>query len=242
MEFIIFHIIALPMQIWFLFKSNPEKNVYLRCAIKTIPILLDALFIILQATTPAEKYVFYGLLFSAFADVALEYSGEFLYFVSGIIGFILAHVMNFIGFTSTAPFETNTTSITAVILIGIVWFLFVLRILSFKLDKIMTSACIVYASFILSGFYSATHVLLFATHFAFTYRIIVFIGYINFVCSDFTLFHNVFGTRTPLKTFICMFTYYMAQTLLSIAIVLCVHDNGNIPIEIPMDETIQVEI
>ena len=225
MEFIIFHIIALPMQIWFLFKSNPEKNVYLRCAIKTIPILLDALFIILQATTPAEKYVFYGLLFSAFADVALEYSGEFLYFVSGIVGFILAHVMNVIGFTSTGIFELNTSSIIALSIIAIIFVLMTIRIISFKLDSFMTIACIVYASFILSGFYSSMHLLLFATQFELAYRLIIFIGYINFVCSDFTLFHNVFGKRTPLKTFICMFTYYVAQTFLSIGIVLCVQGN-----------------
>ena len=226
MKYFFLHIIALPLQLWFLFKTKPTDNVYLRCFIKTFPIILQAIFLILQATTKAETYLFYGLLASAFADVALEYSGDFLYFVSGIIGFILAHVMNFIGLTSTASFEWNIASICAIAIIIIIWILMTLRILSFKLDKIMTIACIIYASFILSGFYSACHLLLFATQFDTNWRILCFIGYISFVCSDFTLFHNVFGERTNLKTFICMFTYYLAQEFLSIGIVLCIHDSG----------------
>lgn len=241
MKHISFLITALPMQIWFLFKAKPERNVYLRCAMKTIPILLDALFIIMNSTETAPTFVFYGLLFSAFADVALEYSGDFIFFVSGIIGFIFSHVMNFIGFTSTAEFEWNTISIVAVSLIAVVWFLFVLRILSFKLDKIMTVACIIYASFILSGFYSATHMLMFCDEFDLKFKLICFVGYICFVCSDFTLFHNVFGTRTELKTFVCMVTYYLAQTFLSIGIILCTSSmvNGN---DVPMNEDIKVEI
>ena len=236
-------IIALPMQLWFLFKSKPERNVYLRCAMKTIPIILYAIFVKAnELEGNSSPFIFYGLLFSAFADVALEYSGDFIFFVSGILGFILSHIMNFIGFFATGEFIFTTTSISVIMIIAIVWFLFVLRILSFKLDKIMTVACIIYVSFILSGFYSACHVMMFS-QFEFQYKILILIGYFCFVCSDFTLFHNVFGTRTELKTFICMLTYYLAQGFLSLGIVLCTYSHLIYPSKVvPMTDDIKVEI
>ena len=227
--------ISIPFQFIYLFKIKLTDPYLIRKIIKGTPIVLNILFVFLQSSTHLENMIGFGLICSVIGDTVIEFD-SCIKFALGIVSFLSAHIFNAIGFFSNS-FHSNFDNslktdfdfilkISISCLFGIVLLIFMIhKIKSFHLNKMITIACCVYVSFILLGFISSFVFVLFNEEYSLMFKMICFIGYVNFVISDYILFFNVFDKTTHLRTIICMGTYYCAQELLALGVVLCIHYN-----------------
>ena len=176
-----------------------------------IPFLLLAVYFC--ESFPSKKILLTALLFSWIGDIILMFTdrGE-LYFIFGLLAFLLSHIVYIFVFNNQSKTETNKSQATFGIGVGVIiaYLALMLFILLPKLGDLKIPV-IVYAMVI-------STMLLFAFKGSLNWpkpaNNIILLGAIFFVSSDSILAFNKFYCPVPLSSFLIMITYITAQYLI----------------------------
>lgn len=152
-----------------------------------------------------------GLLFAMAGDIALN-----LNFILGAVLFALGHVMFFVSFLFLEKFRWEDILYGVTIFLPSLFIILFVPIFNFK-GIVMEMVCIAYALVIsfmvgksLSNFIKTKSI----------QNLIILLGSILFFLSDFMLLLNVFGGVGKFADIICLITYYPAEILLAMSIIL----------------------
>jgi uncharacterized membrane protein YhhN len=194
-----------------------SENENLNCFLKPILIPLLGFGVVLYKDFPSKKNLLIALFFSWVGDVILLFAdlGE-IYFILGLVSFLISHVLYCLLFNKQTKTETNKNK-TLFRIGSIIIAFYLIGMLSLLLPSLgdLKIPVIVYATVI------STMLL-----FAFNGFLIwgkpgnqyVFVGAIVFVVSDSILAINKFYSPIERSSFFIMFTYLMAQYLIVVGI------------------------
>ena len=173
------------------------------------PMLMVTLFWYYYSNTKTvNKYFVLGLFFSFFGDVLLLGSGE-LYFIFGLVFFLIAHIfyiiMVFKILKNTNPKEFLIACIPFLILF------FVLMNVLYEGLGTMRIPVIVYALTI--SFFGVVSLVLFLQTKTKT-SLLLLIGVLIFITSDTVLALNLFYEKQSFYPLLIMMTYVLAQYLI----------------------------
>lgn len=178
--------------------------------VKAIPLILLIIFFISKSnfSFEVEYFVFIGLILSLLGDIALLFKKHFYL---GLIFFLLAHLLYFLGFYIYAA-KINFILLIPFLIYSFIFF-FTLKLRDIK-QKIAVVLYILAIS--LMGF-SALNLLIYEFRLA---NFLIFCGSILFVFSDSILALNKFKEPFKIAEFLILSSYYLAQTLITIGILL----------------------
>ena len=173
-----------------------------------LPILLIAVY--LSNTFSSKKILLTALTFSWIGDIVLLFAnkGE-LYFIVGLVAFLISHVFYIVLFNQQAVTTSISNKISFGAGIGLIllYFFGIITTLGPKLGP-LTVPVIVYAIVISSMLY-------FALKGSYQWNAIpyqsVLVGALFFIASDSILAFNKFYQPIPYASFLIMITYLAAQ-------------------------------
>lgn len=188
-----------------------QDNISLFLKPLLLPFLLLAVYY--AAPFPTKKILLLALTFSWIGDVILMFAdkGE-LYFIFGLVAFLLSHLVYIVLFSKQVPTENNTNK--AILWIGI---LAILAYLTLMLATLLPSLgdlkipVVVYALVISTMLFFAFKGSL---NWAKPAKNYILLGAIIFVSSDSILAFDKFYSPIPQSNFLIMATYLVAQYLI----------------------------
>lgn len=178
--------------------------------IKAAPILLLAITLLFPASflDQTQWYILVALVLSAAGDIFLALDDDGNYFVPGLGSFLIAHIFYTIAFVQSAAFQPiSLLPISIIILlgIGVTW-----RIWD-GLDELKLPVVFYILVSMVMGFSAAIHAPISWTLIA---------GTIIFMVSDSIIALDKFWTTIQRGDILVMGTYYAAQLLIFLGIVL----------------------
>ncbi|TDO83252.1 putative membrane protein YhhN [Flavobacterium chryseum] len=197
----------------FLFLGYENLDLYLK------PILIPLLgFVVyLHERFPLKKTLLIALLFSWIGDIILLFADiDEIYFILGLVSFLISHIMYCVVFSKQIKAETKTNKFLFAIgsLVIMLYLVGILSVLYPSLGDLKIPV-MVYATVI-------STMLLFAFNGFLVWKKsgskLVFIGAIVFVVSDTILAINKFYSPIEKSAFFIMLTYLVAQYLLVIGV------------------------
>lgn len=180
-----------------------------------IPILLYSVYSFDEF--PTKKILLTALTFSWIGDIVLMFADKKeMYFIFGLVAFLLSHIVYIVLFNKQLKKETNKNTLLFIFGIGVivVYLLLMLSLLFPNLGDLKIPVT-VYAMVI-------STMLLFALKGSFRWsspgNIYILSGAVIFVSSDSILAFNKFYKPILLDSFLIMATYIIAQFLIVIGI------------------------
>jgi len=151
-----------------------------------------------------------GLVFAMLGDIVLE-----IHFILGAVLFAVGHIFYFIAYCNLTRFKWKDLIYGAVIFVPVTMFIIFAPIFDFG-GILMEIVCIVYALIIscMVGKSIANYICKKST-----LTLIVMIGSILFMISDFMLLLNVFADLPRIFGILCLATYYPAECILAYSII-----------------------
>ncbi len=149
-----------------------------------------------------------GLLFAMLGDILLEVD-----FMIGAIFFGVGHIFFFVSYMFIVPFKKTDLVYGLAIIIPAVLLITLAPIFNFK--PVMEVLCVVYA--IVISFMLGKAMANLVTQKT-AINIVIFLGSFLFFFSDLMLLFNVFGNGGKAFSYLCLLTYYPAEILLAISI------------------------
>lgn len=167
------------------------------------------LIYVLKNKTVNKKFaitMLVGLFVAMLGDIVLEF-----HFISGALVFALGHVFFFIAYCFNSKFEWKNLIFSAIIFVPVLLFITFAPIFDFG-GIVMQLVCTLYALIIscmvgkaIANFVKEKN----------TLNLVILIGSILFLISDFVLLLNVFSEISKPFKFLCIATYYPAECLLA---------------------------
>ena len=152
-----------------------------------------------------------GLIFAMLGDIILE-----LHFIMGAVLFAIGHIFYFIAYSYLLPFKWKDLIYGAMIFIPVTLFILLAPIFDFG-GIVMELVCIIYAVIIscmvgksISNYIQDKNLL----------HLIILIGSLLFMFSDFMLLLNVFANLPRIVGILCLASYYPAECILAYSILL----------------------
>ncbi len=178
--------------------------------VKAIPLILLIIFLISKSDfyNEVEYFVFLGLILSLLGDIALLFKKHFYL---GLIFFLLAHLLYFLGFYIYAV-KINFILLIPFLIYSFIFF-FTLNLRDIK----QKFAVVLYILAISLMGFSALN--LFISEFGVA-TLLLFCGSILFIFSDSILSLNKFKKKFKIAELLILSSYYLAQTLITIGIIL----------------------
>jgi len=150
-----------------------------------------------------------GLIFAMLGDIVLE-----LHFILGAVLFAVGHVFYFVAYTTLIPFKWKDLIYGAIIFVPVTLFIMLAPFFDFG-GLLMEIVCIIYAIIIscmvgkaISNYIQDKSLL----------HLIILIGSILFMFSDFMLLLNVFADLPRVIGILCLASYYPAECILAYSI------------------------
>jgi len=183
------------------------------------PLLLPCLLLAVHETSPfpTKKLLTFALAFSWIGDVILLFAdkGE-LYFILGLVSFLIAHVLFIILFIKQEAYQTPNKFLFGFGLLFVVGYLNAMLIVLFPSLGDLKIPVSVYA-------FTISLMLVMAIRGGLTWRkpmnLLILNGAFSFVISDSILAMNKFYTTLPNASLLIMATYLVAQYLITFGIV-----------------------
>lgn len=183
------------------------------------PLLLPCLLLAVHETSPfpTKKLLTFALAFSWIGDVILLFAdkGE-LYFILGLVSFLIAHVLFIILFIKQEAYQTPNKFLFGFGLLFVVGYLNVMLIVLFPSLGDLKIPVSVYA-------FTISLMLVMAIRGGLTWRkpmnLLILNGAFSFVISDSILAMNKFYTTLPNASLLIMATYLVAQYLITFGMV-----------------------
>ncbi|MBP8155775.1 MAG: lysoplasmalogenase [Leadbetterella sp.] len=188
--------IVLIVEIYF---STTQQNTLVKF---TKPLLMPLLMLLAFQLNIKERNLYIALFFSLLGDVFLMFGGE-LYFMLGLVSFLLAHVFYILLFKS--QFKFNLLRALPFAAATLSYFMFIKEEIDQNLLIPVSVYCIVIT---LMGIFAAGRK---TNYFSFN---LVLIGSILFIISDSLIAFNKFYSPLPASSFWVMSTYGLAQFLI----------------------------
>ena len=170
------------------------------------------LFFALKNKTEHKKFaitIFIGLVLAMLGDIVLE-----LHFILGALVFALGHVFFFISYCFNSKFEVKNLIYSAIIFVPVTTFMLFAPIFDFG-GIVMQIVCIFYALVI--SLMTGKAIANFAKN-KNTLNLVIMLGSLLFLVSDFVLLLNVFSEISKGFKFMCIATYYPAECTLAYSI------------------------
>ena len=180
------------------------------------PLLLPFLIIATYESKPFEskKWLLLGLFFSWIGDIILMFAdkGE-LYFIFGLLSFLVAHLLFIVLFLKqNSVFNSRKTTLFGIGILAVLAYLISMLWLLFPMLGDLKAPVSIYAATI-------SVMLIVAIKGYFSWQkptnAVILIGAIFFVTSDSILAINKFYSPLPSASFLIMFTYSVAQYLIT---------------------------
>lgn len=150
-----------------------------------------------------------GLVFAMLGDIILE-----LHFILGAGLFAIGHVFYFIAYCNLIKFRWKDLIFGSIIFVPVTLFIIFAPIFNFG-GLVMEIVCIVYAIIISCMVGKAISNFI---HYKSPLTLIIMIGSILFMISDFMLLLNVFADLHRIFGILCLATYYPAECVLAYSI------------------------
>lgn len=150
-----------------------------------------------------------GLFFAMLGDILLEIN-----FMIGAIFFAIGHIFFFVSYMFIMPFKRSDLFYGLAIILPAILLITLAPLFDFG-STVMELLCVVYAiviSFMLGK--AMANLVNKKTN----TNIVVFLGSFLFFFSDLMLLFNVFGSGAKVFSYLCLLTYYPAEILLAISI------------------------
>ena len=180
------------------------------------PLHLPFLIIATYESKPFEskKWLLLGLFFSWIGDIILMFAdkGE-LYFIFGLLSFLVAHLLFIVLFLKqNSVFNSRKTTLFGIGILAVLAYLISMLWLLFPMLGDLKAPVSIYAATI-------SVMLIVAIKGYFSWQkptnAVILIGAIFFVTSDSILAINKFYSPLPSASFLIMFTYSVAQYLIT---------------------------
>ena len=150
--------------------------------------------------------IFIGLVFAMLGDIILNIN-----FIAGAVLFAVGHIFFFASYCTLIKFNWKALIYSACLFVPVTLFIVLAPMFKFE-SFLMEMVCVVYALIIslmvgnAINNYIKEHSIL---------NLIILIGSILFVFSDFMLLLNVFGGLGRIADILCLATYYPAEFFLA---------------------------
>jgi uncharacterized membrane protein YhhN len=180
---------------------------------KIIPII--SLFVLTLCERNKYGYlVATGLIFSSFGDIALELGGnKFIYFVVGVVNFLIAHVFYISAYWST-NIKSSYWTLTGLFFSS--YYACLMSLIIPHVDEILIAAILVYGLVICTMVFLASN-RYFTSSISNSSRTCAIIGSLIFTVSDSILALNKFRRHIDNANIYIMLTYYVGQTFIALS-------------------------
>lgn len=191
-----------------------DNSLWLKSILSAGFVLIGVINLIYALKNQTDKKKFaiimlIGLIFAMFGDIVLE-----IHFICGALLFAIGHVFYFVAYCCLVSFNWKNLIYGAFIFVPVMLFIVLAPIFNFG-DIVMEVVCIVYALIIscmvskaISNYVCEKNRL----------HLLILIGSVLFLISDFVLLLNVFSEVSKAFSFMCIATYYPAQCFLAYSI------------------------
>ncbi|RXR19378.1 lysoplasmalogenase [Flavobacterium amnicola] len=182
------------------------------------PLLLPCLLLAVNESSEftTKKLLLSALVFSWIGDVVLLFAdkGE-LYFIFGLVSFLIAHILFIFLFIKQEAYKTPNKALFGLGVVFIAGYLFVMLTVLFPTLGDLKIPVSVYA-------FTISLMLVMAIRGGLTWRnpmnLLILNGAISFVVSDSILAMNKFYTALPNASLLIMSTYLIAQYLITFGV------------------------
>ncbi|MBP9793587.1 MAG: lysoplasmalogenase [Flavobacterium sp.] len=182
------------------------------------PLLLPCLLLAVNESNafPTKKLLTFALVFSWIGDVILLFADKAeIYFILGLISFLIAHFVFIILFIKQQAYKTPNKILFGLGILFVVGYLYVMLTLLFPTLGDLKIPVSVYA-------FTISLMLAMAIRGGLTWRkplnLLILNGAFSFVVSDSILAMNKFYTALPNASLLIMATYIVAQYLITFGI------------------------
>ena len=169
-------------------------------------ILLSLLVLYVISVSKRNKWYVLALLFSFLGDVFLILKGEELYFILGLISFLLAHIL-FIKIVFSWLYKSSTYKKIGASIPFLITFFGLIYLLKDSLNELLIPVIVYGFTISLFGVISLLNYLNTKT----TKALFMFLGALVFIISDSILAINKFYEPAHIFEVIVMITYVLAQ-------------------------------
>jgi uncharacterized membrane protein YhhN len=182
------------------------------------PLLLPCLLLAVNESSEfaTKKLLLSALVFSWIGDVVLLFAdkGE-LYFIFGLVSFLIAHILFIVLFIKQEAYKTPNKALFGLGVVFVAGYLFVMLTVLFPTLGDLKIPVSVYA-------FTISLMLVMAIRGGLTWRnpmnLLILNGAISFVVSDSILAMNKFYTELPNASLLIMSTYLIAQYLITFGV------------------------
>lgn len=183
------------------------------------PLLLPCLLLAVNESNPfpTKKLLLLALVFSWIGDVVLLFAdkGE-LYFIFGLVSFLIAHILFIYLFIKQEAYKTPNKALFGLGVLFVAGYLFAMLTVLFPTLGDLKIPVSVYA-------FTISLMLVMAIRGGLTWRnpmnLLILNGAVSFVVSDSILAMNKFYTALPNASLLIMATYLVAQYLITFGII-----------------------
>jgi uncharacterized membrane protein YhhN len=193
--------------------SKKKTGIYIAKPISTILVIIACLLSLfdIESSTPFTLSILSGLLFSFGGDLALMYQEKIAYFRTGLVFFLVAHIVYgaaFVFFSGPAP----QLPLLLALFFGLGTAIYILLLPGLGKMKIPVGLYILIISFMAAAAVST----LFSQYLTFKTAVLIAVGSLLFYVSDVILALNRF--RLPMKyNRLSLLPYYAGQFLIAVS-------------------------
>jgi uncharacterized membrane protein YhhN len=191
-------------------KSKKSKNQLLIFKPLTLILIILIALIFPAVEIKYKVFIISGLLFSLFGDIFLIFPEK--HFTKGLIAFLIGHICYIVAFTISTGFQFTFWIFFPIIIVGMLYLQLII-----KHTGKMTIPVIIYISIIIIMGWMAIERFNYITTLG---TILAASGAVIFMISDATLALNKFRKTFFSAELIILTTYFTAQWLLAISVIL----------------------